>query len=564
MYPVTAVTYETEDSALKERWREFMEDHLRIRPFLIEANLDKECYGNCYVSLYYPFRKNLKCRSCGASIDIGKASYKFRSFQYWLACKKCSSNNPAIVEDKPLQSSRGIRLIRWDPEAINIDFNPITQEAIYYYEIPLAVKNNIILEKKDILETIPHSFVESLRLNKSLVISPDNIFHYKRASISHLNMGLGIPRMLPVLKHIYLLQQLQKAQEMIAHEHIVPLRILFPQPSSTTSDPYSTVQISGWEERVKEEVNNWKQDASYFPIMPLPVGHQVIGGDAKALMMSDEIRLLSEHIVAGCGTPQELVFGGLSYSGSSVSMRMMENEFLGTRSDMLGLLRFIVKKVSTWMSWKAIKTGLTPFKMADDLQRAAFDLQLNMADKISEQTLLTTRDYDYQNERKQIEAESKAKFDRQKSQQVQGAEAAGEAMLIQQKYQAKAQSMMQASQGMPGMEGQPPGGEGMPPPPGGQPPAEQQPTGFAQSPLNSQTVTGGGGLDIQMMAQRVVGYINQLDNNLKYQELARLRLEHPEVYQMVTQMLYQQGSGSANLPPPEIRAPMRGPATQQV
>ena len=84
-----------------------------------------------------------------------------------------------------------------------------------------------------------------------------------------------------------------------------------------------------------------------------------------------------------------------------------------------------------------------------------------------------------------------------------------------------------------------------------------------QSPLTMQNV-GGGGLDIMQMVQKVVGYLNQLDDAMKYQELNRLRMEQPQIYPLVVQSLGQQGKGPAMRPEPEQRHPMRPPEVASV
>lgn len=124
----------------------------------------------------------------------------------------------------------------------------------------------------------------------------------------------------------------------------MPLTVLFPQPGSGSSDPYSTISLSKWREQVGLEVQRWRFDRNYLPIMPLPIGSQNIGGDGRALLLGQEIRIWSEHIISGMGVPQEFVFGGLQYSGSNVSLRMLENQLLRYVSDQLRMIKnFIVK-----------------------------------------------------------------------------------------------------------------------------------------------------------------------------------------------------------------------------
>src|SRR5690606_6737347 len=175
--------------------------------------------------------------------------------------------------------------------------------------------------------------VEAMRRNKFIRFTDDNVFVMRRPIISQKDNGWGMPLILPVLKDAFYLQVLRKAQEAIAQEHIIPLRILFPQAGSSTSDPYTTIDLNAWKNRVEGEIAKWKYDNNYMPIMPLPIGNETIGGEGKALGLYQEMQVWSDQIVMGMGVPLEFVKGGLQYSGSNVSMRMLENMFIGYRQD---------------------------------------------------------------------------------------------------------------------------------------------------------------------------------------------------------------------------------------
>ena len=75
----------------------------------------------------------------------------------------------------------------------------------------------------------------------------------------------------PVIKIAYYLQVLRKGQEAIALDHVVPLRILFPQSNADTS-PYVSVDLSTWRKKVEYEIRMWRQDPNRVSIMPVPVG----------------------------------------------------------------------------------------------------------------------------------------------------------------------------------------------------------------------------------------------------------------------------------------------------
>jgi hypothetical protein len=430
LYAITDLVYHSDDEHKKEKWQGVLEDHLRYRCFMGELGLDYHTYGNGLVSIFYPFKKKFECARCGNKQPARKSKYYFRNFQFYWQCPSCNHHGPAKVFDDYIRSVKGIRLLRWNPEDVDIRYNDLTGEYAYYYDIPVQLKNDIIMGKKSVVEEVPQIFIEALKRRKAIVFNKENIYHFKRPTLAGKDRGWGVPLLLSVLKDAYYLQIMKKAQEAILLEHIVPLRILFPQAGSATSDAYSSVNLGEWKDQISDEIQRWRFDNNYIPILPLPVGNQTIGGDGRALLLIQEIRMWSEQIVTGMGVPHELIFGGLSYSGSNVSLRMLENMFLGYMTDHLHLVNWVIKNIAAFLEWEPIKVAFKPFKMADDLQRKAYNFQLNQAGKISDTTLLSDSDFDPDREDKLTKNETNKRAEAQKKARLAQAEIEGESQMI--------------------------------------------------------------------------------------------------------------------------------------
>lgn len=622
-YPITELVIDEKDVNIKNKWENLLGGVLRYRPFQIEVGLDYFTYGMCVVTIHFPFDKNLICRRCGFAEKAAKTNYKWRNLDYIIECSKCGATGPAKVEDYYKRDVNGIRLMRWNPEYVNVDPAFAGADPVYTFELPLQVRNDVLLGKKSVLDTIPDTFIEAMRRNKYVRFTDDNVFVFKRPIISQKDQGWGMPLIFPVLKDTFYLQILRKAQEAIAQEHIVPLRVLFPQAGSSTSDPYTTINLDSWKSRIEGELAKWKYDNNYIPILPLPIGNETIGGDGRALMLHQEMEAWSRQIVAGMGVPQEFVFGGLSYSGSNVSMRILENQFLGYRTDHdLMLNHFAIKRIAHFMGWKPVSAHMRRFKMADDLQRSAFFFQLNQAGKISDQTMLQEVDFDPATE----EIRRKAELDRQlefnRKMQIATASIQGEMMLVQTRYQKMAAELMQPPGGVPGA---PPGAEGVGAPPGmpgaeggegdaGQAPqgpqdasqaaqggqgggqtgqqgemipgpqaaqgmpqnstvsaenAQQAPTeGIPpemQSPLNAGMK--GGGFNLLYLARRAATSVLKLEPAQQAAELSQMQMSNPQLYSMVLQLVNKEkGSQEDPLnaqqsPQPKIKPTRRAAST---
>jgi hypothetical protein len=614
-YPVTDLIFDTNNEILYQKWDTLFNSILSYKKFEVEANLDVNVYGNAFVSIFYPFIKLLQCKACKHTVEISRQKYTFRDHKFAGQCQKCGNYGDFRVRDHYVRSVRDIRLIRWNPEYITIQHNEATGENRYFYTIPPTLANDIRMGKRHIIETVPQVFIEALRQNKALLFSKQNIYHIRRPTISQKDKGWGLPMILPVMKQTFYLQILQKSQEAICIEHVVPLRILFPQTSSSSADVYSSVNLSQWRDKIENELVRWRLDNNYIPILPIPVGQQTLGADGKSLMLSQEYRVWTEQIVAGMGVPVEFAFGGLSFSGSSVSLRMLENKFIAQKSQNKQLAKdFIIPNLAAFLGWTPVSCHYKRFKMADDLQRSAFYLQLNQAGKISDESLLEDTDWSFTNESAKIADEQKRVLESQRRQALAQASIQGEAQIVMSKYQARGMKAQQAlmpeappmpidpaaAQQMAGIPGQA-SPEAM-----GQANIEQQ--GMANSsgqfdpniqrqmqqqmqqgaqapnpemmgavqsqlPEAPQMSLGPDGMPqsvnvgLQDLARKLAGQLNQLPDHEKQRELSVMQQKNPQLYSLILQML-QTSTGaevsSAAKPLPEKKPPRRGPESQIV
>jgi hypothetical protein len=577
-YPVTPLIYETEDPEIQKLYKT-LEYQLKLRAFQVEIGLDYFVYGNSFVSIFFPLVKFLVCTKCKARYraDKNRFRYRWKSGRFYLKECKCGHQGYAEQRDTYLRSVRDIRLVRWNPENVNIKHNEITGKTKYYFRLPRAIANDIKLGDKDTIETLPIEFLEAARKNKSLLFNEDNVYHLKRPTIAQKDQGWGTPLILPLLKDAFYLQVMKKAQESILMEHIVPLRVIFPgQSTGGNEGPYGAYNLTNWKKKVDDEINNWRRDHNYIPVLPVNIGYQQLGGNARALLMYQEMRLVAEQMLAGAGIPVEFIFGGLQWSGSSTSLRALENMFLGYNKQRHELVNdFIISKIAAFMQWPKITTRFDKFKMADDLQRSMFYMQLNQAQKVSDRRLLEEIGEDFDLENTRMAEEMKKTLQTQRKMQIAGADIQGEVQLRTSRYQSKAQALAAKSQMQAQMEMQqeqqqqgapqagPQGAPAQEAPPDQQAPGmpegatayaenagapNEQGMPTAMGAMQSQIQPGSGGIDLRYLAQRAASYLRTVKKEAGPEEmhkaLQQMQVENPVLYKLVVQLLNEVGSKS--------------------
>jgi len=446
-YPVTDLIIQHRDAGVREKWEELLLGVVNYRVHQYEINLDYFVYGNAFVSASFPFRKKLLCGNsmCTAEHDALsiRPNWRYMNHRFWLECPTCGQHDFATSRDDYYPKYSEIGLIRWNPENVHIFYNESTGRMDYALDISPDFRGQIMMGRKDLVATTPEIFLEAVKTRRQLVFDKSEIFHMRRPGLSSMSRGWGIPLLMPVLKDAFYIQVMRKAQEAVLLTHLVPQIFLFPQPATANADPFSTIDLANWRDHIRRELARQRADPAYYGILPFPLGHQVIGENGRSLLLMPEIQQAAEVMVAGMGFPVDLVFGRGTYAGTSVSMRMLENFFLSNVLAHQRLLDWVTKRFGAYMNWPLPQGKFKPFKMADDLQRQAMMLQLNMAGKISDSTLLSFTDLNVEDESELMIGEAKIKSEALRQKQLVEAQAQGEAQLVMAKYQAQAQSAAQ-------------------------------------------------------------------------------------------------------------------------
>jgi hypothetical protein len=324
-------------------------------------------------------------------------------------------------------------------------------------------------------------------------------------------------------------------------------------------------------------------DPNYIPIMPLPLGNEVVGGEGKSLTLFQELELCAKEICNAMAVPLEFYMGGLSWSGSNMSLKLLENKFLSYRQKQLRLCEdFILGRIADYMDWNRPSISFKSFKMADDLQRAALIFQINQAQKISDESLLDALDFDLQKEQQKMRKELEIQLTTQRKMQKAQVNMQGEASLVQAKYQAMAQKkMMEAGMGgqtAPPQQGQQPGMEqpgqgqtqgeanaqqvpGMPEgaslyPENGQ---QQSPLPGAQSPIASPMQDQMG---MEYIAREAANTLKDMDPISKQLGLMNMKGQNPDLFKSVLQLMNsEKGSQTSPIDPsvqmPQVKPPRR-------
>lgn len=334
-------------------------------------------------------------------------------------------------------------------------------------------------------------------------------------------------------------------------EHILPLDIIYPLPNGQ-QDPFLHTDLGNWRVQIETIIRRHRRDPNFKGVMPIPVNTARVGGDGKMLMLSPELNYINQTVVGGLGMSAEMMFGqGTTYTGSSIQLRMMENDFIQNRSQLIYFVVWLKDRIRAWNNYPNIKSiRLSDFRMADDVQRNQQMIGLNAQGKISDDTMLTELGWDYEQEQQKILSEAQFKNYLMDIQTKGSAKSQGEAQVIQTNYQKKIQDLMASSgMAMPGAvpgdpNGAQPGAQGADPnaqPPGQDAVAQQgDPNAQAQGQDPTQ----------DEYRQKIDSWANKLlnvDPATSASTINELKARMPEIGQAIEQQMNVMRSGSQGM-----------------
>lgn len=383
-YVITDITYDTDNATLRTQQKLLMERHLRIKPVLKAVLRDVKLYGNAFVSVLSRFRRFYKCPGCGITTALRKCRFKFNADKLTLAvtCPECRATATHHLRDEVFTEARirshgGVHIKRWDPQQMDIHTNRVTGETEYWYTFPSSVASRVRRGDALHIADMPLEVLEAICKNRAFRFDDNEIYHMRLDAPSGLDGDVwGLPVIVAALKRHYYAAVLRKANEAIALDFLVPLRVIYPE-SAGGENPFAVMGMDVFREAITTALKQHRRDNLHTLVSPIGVGVAQLGGQGRALLTLGELQQAEDEIIACLGLPREFIYGGLSFTGTSVSLRMLENQLLSDKTDAVGLLNWIGAQCSQILGWELVDMDVVPFKFVDDVQQKGMEMGIH-------------------------------------------------------------------------------------------------------------------------------------------------------------------------------------------
>ncbi len=436
-YPITSIVYTGDKEACRQT-KNTLENEVGVLDRAIEMGLDYFAYGNAFGTVQFPFTRYYQCQRCKGQWPAKQMrGRRFDGREFTASCKQCATVEKFDAIDQYLRRAKGIKFVRLEPMLMTLKYNAVTGHTFYFYDIPMAMKSAIQKSDWDIIDSTPVSFIKCVINNTKLKVN--RVFHFKRPTLSGRDMQWGLPLIMPCLKDAYLNQIYKKADEQIALEHSVPLRILFPEPG--TQDPLAKIAMGSFRGFLEQNIRRWRTDKNAILTAPLPVGAKVIGGDHSAYQTIQARQFVVDEIIGACMVTKGFVMGGEQWSAASITQRQLENSFLNYLRRLDQWLQWSTDEVSSFLRAPKCSVAMKPFKKVDDIQMLQLVLQMAREKKVSWNEVLSRMDLDSDEQIDQIEREAQKYIKIMIEELIGQAEAGAKGSVIQAAAQSESEGV---------------------------------------------------------------------------------------------------------------------------
>lgn len=507
-------------------WRDLFLKHINYRRELAACAHDFLCYGNLFVSLYVPFNRFAICRNCGFEQPLARVEYDLEFSDnvqdplIWRRCQpcpNCKDHAPYVVKDRRSNQLDKVRLNRWSPFEIQLAMNRFSQRKDIFWKIPEYERRRITQKARIHIDDTPLEILKAVATGGVFEFDEDMILHVDETCISGFNNeGWGIPRSISNFRIAWLQQLVNKADQAVAIDYTLGMRVLSPAPTPGGVDPMQNNGMQQFVAHIGAMVQTHRNNPASYQTAPFPLQYQFLGGEGGQLIPPDKLKFRHAEFLSQLGVPVEYHQMNLSTQAAPMALRLFESYWQAIPAFYNQILAWIVKRLTDAFDLDETSVQMQRTTVVDDMNYKAMLLQLMGGNQLSPQTALEPMGIDASKEVQKV-LRHQDFVERQSREFEEKARKRDELQALRQQAAAPTPSSM--------MQQQQAGGQPMPPdaamggmPVGGMPGA---------GPTNQSLA------DLSAQAAQIAQQLAPMDEFSRKQQLKSLREGNKELHALV-------------------------------
>lgn len=547
---------EAVDTEAVTAFRDLLTKQYDLMSLVLQFGTELAAMGNVFVSAERIFSRELLCPmdDCGWQMHL-KSLRRGRDYEwdgkcFTGVCPKCGRRVKWRIKDVKSEDSEGrrMRFVFRSAEDMQIQYNRLTGTFKYLYKIPEDVVSGICRGDAVYLEDSPQVFMEAATTGQRFIEFPADMFMSARtvtlSGMDRLYKGWGLPLFMVAFDNIIRMQHLDKFNEAVILDYLVPTRILSPAPQNLRAgiDDPNRMPMSGnaWRNMMQTAVKGRITNPTQWIISPVPVQQEQIGGD-KSIIPTDLLEYETSQMLSDMGIPQEFRQTNFQVVAPTMGLRMFERQWVHFAKGLGSFVRWAAGVLSRAYHYENMTATLDTTSFVENDANRQIQLSLMQGGMIAKTPVLKQFGVDYEEDVKQqireqevqgrMAAEQQA--DQQNSEMVQSVLPPTGSIGINQ-----AQAAIQQAQS---------GGEGAPQQPGAPAgPGAPQGGGGGGLPFNAGASQSASIEQQFQEAQQMAQELYAAPPNVRRQQLVNLKATNPTMHAMVKQFMTDMAQQTAS------------------
>jgi len=338
------------------------------------------CYGTAFLRCHTPFTRILTDRRGGLS-EYTLAMFPEETVTFDLPTMTYTVPDPKAegamdsrpktrltFRDRPLKDFSKIRLRNLNPRYCRLRYSETsgsTQvEYMFEPETKRRVKAGELLE----VNNTPRDMLQAMQNNGSYLFHESAVYILKEPTISGIsNEGWGLPPILAHFPSIHRISVLDRVDESIAKNLLLPYRIIAPDLRNVA--PGEGQQISGeWKSAAARMFAEQGQDPSKIHAFPFPFSYQNLGGDGQNFTPRALRDVAVTDLYRGMGIPVEMFDASLNAMQMPAALRLFEMSHMPLGHGLAKAVRWAVRKITGHMFGEEYDVTLEKPSVANDIE----------------------------------------------------------------------------------------------------------------------------------------------------------------------------------------------------
>ena len=242
--------------------------------------------------------------------------------------------NKFKIKDKDPNYLGWRKLIVLPPDQVRIKKVPLSDESLIEFIPDPETRKNILQSKQGMYpgdyfqadknpyntSSVPEKLAQQLEENGTIPLDTDpysgsHVYHLARKKSQYETLGVSILER--CVNTLLLQDKLRQAQTSIASRHMTPIRIVWGEDLSEPDV-----------DNLREQVDLALVDPDFSIITNYQVNWEEMGSNGRLLELSGEYEHIENSLFAGLGVTREILTGEGTYSGSRVTLEIMNTQYL--------------------------------------------------------------------------------------------------------------------------------------------------------------------------------------------------------------------------------------------